>query len=87
LSRATSAPTPTTAVTATFAFAIQGLGQYERVPSWEEWIDIFSRSQGELQKYRKTGAEWHNFIAAMNDIYDTLAGSLVSTPSTILFQH
>jgi hypothetical protein len=36
---------------------------------------ILSRLQGELQE---TGVELHNYINAMNDIYDTLDGSLVS---------
>ena len=48
---------------------------------------ILSRLQGELQKSRETGAELHNLTGAMNDIHDTLGGSLVSkTPSAILFQ-
>jgi hypothetical protein len=39
---------------------------------------ILSRLQGELQKSRETGAELHNLTGAMNDIHDTLGGSLVS---------
>jgi hypothetical protein len=38
---------------------------------------ILSRLQGELQKSRETGAVLHNFTGAMNDIHDTLGGSLV----------
>jgi hypothetical protein len=34
--------------------------------------------QGELQKSREPGAELHNLTGAMNDIRDTLGGSLVS---------
>ncbi|KIM79867.1 hypothetical protein PILCRDRAFT_823052 [Piloderma croceum F 1598] len=37
---------------------------------------ILSRLQGELQKSRETGAELHNLTGAMNDIHDTLGGSL-----------
>ena len=39
---------------------------------------ILSRLQGELQKSRETGAELPNLTGAMNDIHDTLGGSLVS---------
>jgi hypothetical protein len=39
---------------------------------------ILSCLRGELQKSRETGAELHNFTGAMNDIHDTLSGSLVS---------
>jgi len=38
---------------------------------------ILSRLQGELQKSRETGAELHNLTGAMNDIHETLGGSLV----------
>ena len=38
---------------------------------------ILSRLQGELQKSRETGAELHNLTRAMNDIHDTLGGSLL----------
>ncbi|KAL0958532.1 hypothetical protein HGRIS_000673 [Hohenbuehelia grisea] len=37
---------------------------------------ILSRLQGELQKSRDTGAELHNLNSAMNEIHDTLGGSL-----------
>jgi hypothetical protein len=37
-----------------------------------------SRLQGGLQKSWETGAELHNLKGAMNDIHDTLGGSLVS---------
>jgi hypothetical protein len=39
---------------------------------------LLSRLQEELQKSRETGAELHNLMGAMNDIHDTLGGSLVS---------
>jgi hypothetical protein len=38
---------------------------------------ILSRLQGELQKSRETGAELHSLSTAMNDIHDTLGGSVV----------
>ncbi|KAG1733376.1 uncharacterized protein EDB91DRAFT_643069 [Suillus paluster] len=37
---------------------------------------ILSRLQGELQKSRETGAELHSLSNAMNDIHDTLGGSV-----------
>ncbi|KAG1733163.1 hypothetical protein EDB19DRAFT_1639852 [Suillus lakei] len=37
---------------------------------------ILSRLQGELQKSRDTGAELHSLSTAMNDIHDTLGGSV-----------
>ena len=39
---------------------------------------IMNRLQVELQKSRETGAELHNLTGVMNDIHDTLGGSLVS---------
>jgi hypothetical protein len=39
---------------------------------------ILSGLQGELQKSHETGVELHNFTDAMNDIHDTLGGSLLS---------
>jgi hypothetical protein len=39
---------------------------------------ILSRLQGELQKSRETGAELHFLNGSMNDIHDTLGGTLVS---------
>jgi hypothetical protein len=39
---------------------------------------ILHRLQVELQKSRETGAELHNLTGVMNDIHDTLGGSLVS---------
>jgi hypothetical protein len=41
---------------------------------------ILSRLQGELQKSRETGASLHNLTGPMDDIHDTLGGSLVSVP-------
>jgi hypothetical protein len=38
---------------------------------------ILSRLQGELLKSHETGAELYNLTGAMNDIHDTLGGSLV----------
>lgn len=38
---------------------------------------ILSCLQGKLQKSRETGAELHNVTNAMNDIHDTLGGSIV----------
>jgi hypothetical protein len=38
---------------------------------------ILSRLQGELQKSRETGAELHSLSTTMNDIHDTLGGSVV----------
>ena len=40
---------------------------------------ILGRFQGELQKSRETGAELHSLTGAMNEIHETLGGSLVST--------
>ncbi|KIK33313.1 hypothetical protein CY34DRAFT_18449 [Suillus luteus UH-Slu-Lm8-n1] len=37
---------------------------------------ILSRLQGELQKSRETGAELHSLSTTMNDIHDTLGGSV-----------
>ncbi|KAG1808906.1 uncharacterized protein BJ212DRAFT_1381390 [Suillus subaureus] len=37
---------------------------------------ILSRLQGELQKSRETGAELHSLSTSMNDIHDTLGGSV-----------
>lgn len=37
---------------------------------------ILSRLQSELQKSRETGAELHSLSTAMNDIHDTLGGSV-----------
>ena len=39
---------------------------------------ILSRLQGELQKSRESGAELHSLNGSMNDIHDTLGGTLVS---------
>ncbi|KAI0314557.1 hypothetical protein OF83DRAFT_1174648 [Amylostereum chailletii] len=39
---------------------------------------ILNRLQGELQKSRETGAELHSLTGAMNDIHETLGGSLPS---------
>lgn len=36
------------------------------------------QAQGELQKSKETGAELRNLTGAVNDIHDTLGGSLVS---------
>ena len=38
---------------------------------------ILSRLQGKLQKSCETGVELHNLTGAMNDIHNTLGGSLV----------
>jgi len=38
---------------------------------------ILSRLQGELQKSRETGAELNSLNGAMNEIHDTLGGTLV----------
>jgi hypothetical protein len=43
---------------------------------------ILCRLQGQLQKCRETGAELHNVTSAMNDIHDTLGGSIVRLYST-----
>lgn len=57
-----------------------GMGGSMRPPgkSGLSFDHILSRLQGELQKSRETGAELHSLTAAMNDIHDTLGGSLVS---------
>jgi len=41
---------------------------------------------GRAAKIPQNGAELVNLMGAMNDIHNTLAHSLVSTPSVILFQ-
>jgi len=41
---------------------------------------ILSRLRGELHKSRETEASLHNLTGPMDDIYDTLGGSLVSAP-------
>jgi hypothetical protein len=39
---------------------------------------ILNRLQGELQKSRETGAELHSLNGSINEIHDTLGGTLVS---------
>ena len=39
---------------------------------------ILSRLQGKPQKSHETGAEPHSFNGSMNEIHDTLGGTLVS---------
>ena len=41
---------------------------------------ILNRSQEELQKNGEMGALSYNLTGPMNDIHDTLGGSLVSVP-------
>ncbi|KAG9311491.1 hypothetical protein JVU11DRAFT_7687 [Chiua virens] len=55
-----------------------GMGGSMRPPgkSGLSFDHILSRLQGELQKSRDTGAELHSLTTAMNDIHDTLGGSL-----------
>jgi hypothetical protein len=57
--------------------------EWERARSWETFDHILSRLQGELQKSRETGAELYNLTGAMNDIQDTLSGSLVSCSAVL----
>ena len=51
-----------------------------RVPGKSQltFDQILSRLQGELQKSHETGAEPHNLAGTMNNIHNTLGGSLVS---------
>jgi hypothetical protein len=55
-----------------------GMGGSMRPPSKNglTFEHILSRLQGELQKSRETGAELHSLSTAMNDIHDTLGGSV-----------
>ncbi|KAI0002558.1 hypothetical protein BJV74DRAFT_816541 [Russula compacta] len=55
-----------------------GMGANMRVPgkSGITFDHILSRLQGELQKSRETGAELHSLTGAMNEIHETLGGSL-----------
>ncbi|KAI9461341.1 hypothetical protein HD554DRAFT_2028256 [Boletus coccyginus] len=55
-----------------------GMGGSMRPPgkSGLSFDHILSRLQGELQKSRETGAELHSLTTAMNDIHDTLGGTL-----------
>ncbi|KAH7921658.1 hypothetical protein BV22DRAFT_1132085 [Leucogyrophana mollusca] len=55
-----------------------GMGGSMRPPgkSGLSFDHILSRLQGELQKSRDTGAELHSLTNAMNEIHDTLGGSL-----------
>jgi len=46
---------------------------------------ILSRLQGELQKSRDTGTELHTLTGAMNDIHDTLGGTLVCRSLNFFF--
>ena len=57
-----------------------GMGGSMRPPgkSGLTFDHILSRLQGELQKSRETGAELHSLNGSMNDIHDTLGGTLVS---------
>ncbi|KAF9240397.1 hypothetical protein BU15DRAFT_73990 [Melanogaster broomeanus] len=48
--------------------------QSQLLEVWAAWAA--ARLQGELQKSRDTGAELHSLTTAMNDIHDTLGGSL-----------
>ncbi|KAH7909272.1 hypothetical protein BJ138DRAFT_1155658 [Hygrophoropsis aurantiaca] len=59
-----------------------GMGGSTRPPgkSGLTFDHILSRLQGELQKSRDTGAELHSLTNAMNDIHDTLGGSMPSNP-------
>jgi len=59
-----------------------GMGGSMRPPSKNglTFEHILSRLQGELQKSRETGAELHSLSTAMNDIHDTLGGSVVRRP-------
>ena len=56
-----------------------GMGSGSVRPSGKSGLTfdhILSRLQGELQKSRETGVELHNLTGAMNNIHDTLGGSL-----------
>ena len=57
--------------------------EWERARSWETFDHILSQLQGKLQKSHETGAELHNLTGAMNDIQDTLSGSLVSCSAVL----
>ncbi|KAH7096147.1 hypothetical protein BKA62DRAFT_720590 [Auriculariales sp. MPI-PUGE-AT-0066] len=61
-----------------------GLGASTRAPGTRSGLSfdhIMSKIQSELQKSRDTGAELHGLANAMNDIQDTLGGSLPIVPS------
>lgn len=63
-----------------------GLGGGARQPgkSGLTFDHILSRLQGELQKSRETGAELHSLTGAMNEIHETLGGSLVCADLTYI---
>lgn len=60
--------------------AMGGMGGSTRAPGTRSGLSfdhIMSKIQSELQKSRETGAELHGLSTTMNDIQDTLGGTLV----------
>jgi len=67
-----------------------GLGGSTRAPGARSGLSfehIMSKIQSELQKSRDTGSELHGLANAMNDIQDTLGGSLVRSHSYCFRHH
>lgn len=64
--------------------AMGGLGGNARAPgqrSGPSFDHILSKIQSELQKSREAGADLHGLTTTMNDIQDTLGGTLPVVPS------
>ncbi|EJD54564.1 hypothetical protein AURDEDRAFT_110149 [Auricularia subglabra TFB-10046 SS5] len=64
--------------------AMGGMGGSSRAPGSRPGLSfdhIMSKIQTELQKSRETGAELNGLATAMNDIQDTLGGTLPMVPS------
>ena len=65
-----------------------GIGSVRpRDKSWLTFDHTISRLPGELQKTYEAGAELHNLTGAMDDIHDTLGGSLVSFAFMLLIKY
>ena len=65
--------------------AMGGLGASSRPPGARNGLSfdhLLNKIQSELQKSRETGVELHGLAGAMNEIQDTLGGSLVSSHGT-----
>lgn len=65
---------------------MDGMGGDMRPPgkSGLSFDHFLSCLQGEIQKSQETGAELHNIMSAMNDIHNTLDGSIVCLYLTIV---
>lgn len=76
--RSTQVPSPQfTFATGDDCFVISSLFAFSTVPA-PFTHGQRSRLQGELQKIRETGAELHPLNGSMDEIHDTLSGTMVS---------